>query len=110
MNRCRMPGDCDILVPAHTVCVLGTTDVPTDDPDDTSVPPDEVRQMLADGSEMVPHIRDARALRAWAGIRPLYSEGDTGAATRELTRDFDPARPPRARGRRRVPHHHRAAS
>src|SRR6185437_6874036 len=82
VNRCRMPSDSDILVPAHTVCVLGTTDVSTDDPDDTAVPADEVRQMLADGSEMVPHIRDARVLRAWAGIRPLYSEGDTGAATR----------------------------
>ena len=88
VNRCRMPADSDILVPAHTVCVLGTTDVSTDDPDDTAVPADEVRQMLADGSEMVPHIRDARVLRAWAGIRPLYSEGDTGAATRDLTRDL----------------------
>jgi glycerol-3-phosphate dehydrogenase len=83
-----MPSDSDILVPAHTVCVLGTTDVSTDDPDDTAVPPDEVRQMLADGSEMVPHIRAARVLRAWAGIRPLYSEGDTGAPTRDLTRDL----------------------
>ncbi|HEX3330589.1 MAG TPA: anaerobic glycerol-3-phosphate dehydrogenase subunit GlpA [Gaiellales bacterium] len=88
VNRCRMPADSDILVPAHTVCVLGTTDVSTDDPEDTAVPRDEVRQMLADGSEMVPHIGDARVLRAWAGIRPLYSEGDTGAPTRDLTRDL----------------------
>ena len=88
VNRCRMPSDSDILVPAHTVCVLGTTDVSTDDPDDTRIPADEVRQMLEDGSEMVPHIRDARVLRAWAGIRPLYSEGDAGAPTRELTRDL----------------------
>ena len=79
VNRCRLPGDCDILVPAHTVCVIGTTDVSTDDPDDTSVPAAEVRQMLDDGSEMIPRIREARALRAWAGIRPLYSEADAGA-------------------------------
>ena len=39
VNRCRMPGDSDILVPIRTVSVLGTTDSPTDDPDDTSIPP-----------------------------------------------------------------------
>jgi len=88
VNRCRLPADSDILVPAHTVCVLGTTDVSTEDPDDTRVPADEVRQMLEDGSEMIPHIRETRVLRAWAGIRPLYSEGDAGAPTRELTRDL----------------------
>jgi glycerol-3-phosphate dehydrogenase subunit C len=43
VNRCRMPADGDILVPAHTVSVIGTTDVATDDPDDTSIPVEEVR-------------------------------------------------------------------
>ncbi len=88
VNRCRMPGDADILVPAHTVCVIGTTDVSTDDPDDTSIPAEDVRKLLDEGSEMVPHIREARALRAWAGIRPLYSERDTGTPNRQISRGF----------------------
>jgi glycerol-3-phosphate dehydrogenase len=88
VNRCRMPADGDILVPAHTVSVIGTTDVATDDPDDTRIPAEEVRRLLDEGAEMVPHIRAARALRAWAGIRPLHSERDPRAAAREMSRGF----------------------
>jgi glycerol-3-phosphate dehydrogenase len=88
VNRCRPPGDSDILVPAHTVSVIGTTDVAVEDPDDRAVPAADVRQLLEQGSDLVPRIRDARALRAWAGLRPLYSDHQEGAATRELTRDF----------------------
>jgi glycerol-3-phosphate dehydrogenase len=79
VNRCRMPADGDILVPAHTVSVIGTTDVATDDPDDTRIPAQEVRRLLDEGAEMVPHIRAARALRAWAGIRPLRCGWPTAA-------------------------------
>ena len=39
VNRCQMPTDGDIIVPIRTVCVIGTTDVHTDDPDDHTVPP-----------------------------------------------------------------------
>ena len=34
INRCQMPTDGDIIVPIRTVCVIGTTDEHTDDPDD----------------------------------------------------------------------------
>jgi glycerol-3-phosphate dehydrogenase len=88
VNRCRMPTDADILVPAHTVCVIGTTDSPVEDPDDFSIPPGDVRKLIDGGAEMVPHMREARALRAWAGIRPLYSEGPTGSSTRQMSRGF----------------------
>ncbi len=89
INRCRLPGDSDILVPAHTVSVIGTTDNPVEDPDDRTIPAADVRKLLDEGSEIVPHIREARALRAWAGLRPLYSEHDTGyAGTRQLSRGF----------------------
>ena len=88
INRCRLPGDSDILVPAHTVSVIGTTDVAIEDPDDRTVPAADVHKLLDEGSDLVPRIRDARALRAWAGLRPLYSEHQAGADTRELTRDF----------------------
>jgi glycerol-3-phosphate dehydrogenase len=88
VNRCRMPADADILVPAHTVSVIGTTDSPVEDPDDFSIPPGEVGRVIASGAEMVPHMREARMLRVWAGIRPLYSEGPEGASTRDITRDY----------------------
>jgi glycerol-3-phosphate dehydrogenase len=88
VNRCRMPADADILVPAHTVCVIGTTDVPTADPDDTRIPAEEVRALLDEGAEMVPDIRSARALRAWAGIRPLYGEREGDTQTRRMSRGF----------------------
>ncbi len=88
VNRCRMPADADILVPAHTVSVIGTTDVATDDPDDTRIPAAEVRALLDEGAELVPRVREARALRAWAGIRPLYGEPRGGAGTRAMSRGF----------------------
>ena len=88
VNRCRMPADADILVPAHTVSVIGTTDSPVEDPDDFSIPPGEVGRVIETGAEMVPHMREARMLRVWAGIRPLYSEGPEGASTRDITRDY----------------------
>jgi glycerol-3-phosphate dehydrogenase len=88
INRCRLPGDSDILVPAHTVSVIGTTDSPVEDPDDHTVPAADVQKLLDEGSDLVPRIRDARALRAWAGLRPLYTEHLTGSGTRELSRAF----------------------
>lgn len=88
INRCRLPGDSDILVPAHTVSVIGTTDVPIEDPDDRTVPGGDVRKLLEEGSDLVPRIRDARVLRAWSGLRPLYSEHQGGSDTRHMTRDF----------------------
>jgi glycerol-3-phosphate dehydrogenase len=88
LNRCRLPGDSDILVPAHTVSVIGTTDKPVEDPDDHSIPRGDVRQLIEEGAELVPHIRDARALRAWSGLRPLYSEHQSGSGTRQMSRGF----------------------
>ena len=33
LNRCKMPSDGGILVPVHTVCVIGTTDEKVTDPE-----------------------------------------------------------------------------
>lgn len=72
VNRLDTPGDGDILVPVGTVCVIGTTSVHVDRPDDLSITPKEVTEMLDAGQVLVPEFRKARALRAWAGVRPLY--------------------------------------
>jgi glycerol-3-phosphate dehydrogenase len=85
VNRCKMPADGDILVPIRTVCVIGTTDSRVADPDDLEVTQAEVGEMLDEGEKLVPGFREARALRAWAGARPLFSAEDV-ADTREVTR------------------------
>jgi glycerol-3-phosphate dehydrogenase len=87
INRCHPSGDGDILVPVGTVAVIGTTSVTVDDPNDTSVQPWEVQRMLEEGEKLVPGFSQARALRAWAGVRPLYEEGGS-AAGRAAKRTF----------------------
>ena len=87
INRCKMPSDGDILVPVHTVAVIGTTDVPVQDPDRYSIEPWEVRLCLEEGEKLVPGFKRMRMLRAWAGVRPLYKEASS-SDTRDITRAF----------------------
>src|ERR1700759_234395 len=87
INRCQMPSDGDIIVPIRTVSVIGTTDQHTDDPDDHTVLQDEVDAMLNDGEKLVPGFRQARALRVWTGVRPLFEDAKaTETDTRDVTR------------------------
>jgi len=89
INRCTMPADGDILVPIRTVSVIGTTDIRSADPDELPVTQEEVDQMLDDGERLVPGLRDARALRVWAGVRPLWQDehaGQQAADTRDVSR------------------------
>jgi glycerol-3-phosphate dehydrogenase len=87
INRCHVPGDGDILVPVGTVAVIGTTSVTVADPNDISVQAWEVQRMLDEGENMVPGFSQVRALRAWAGVRPLY-EDSGGTEGREVKRTF----------------------
>jgi len=87
VNRCKMPSDGDILVPIHTVTVIGTTDVHVSDPDRFAIEPWEVRLMLEEGDKLVPGFKDMRMLRAWAGVRPLYQESQI-SDTRDISRAF----------------------
>jgi glycerol-3-phosphate dehydrogenase len=87
VNRCKMPADGDIIVPIHTVAVIGTTDERVADPEHFAIEPWEVELMLAEGEKLVPGLRQMRILRAWAGVRPLYQE-TTAADTRDVTRAY----------------------
>lgn len=87
VNRCKMPADGDIIVPIRTVCVIGTTDIVVQDPDDTRITPEEVALMLEEGDVLVPGMSRARVLRAWAGVRPLYKDTDV-VSNRDISRDF----------------------
>jgi len=88
VNRCQMPTDGDILVPIRTVSVIGTTDIRVKDPDELPVTQDEVDRMLDDGEKLVPGFKQARALRVWAGTRPLFKDDRAAAVedTREVSR------------------------
>jgi glycerol-3-phosphate dehydrogenase len=72
INRCRYPGDGDIIVPVGTTIVLGTTSVTVEDPDDFSYQQWEVDKVLIEGMDMVPKIEEMGIQRAYAGVRPLY--------------------------------------
>ncbi|MGB9781723.1 MAG: anaerobic glycerol-3-phosphate dehydrogenase subunit GlpA [Moorellaceae bacterium] len=89
INRCRLPADGDILVPAGPVSILGTTSVKVDTPEDLSVDLEEVRYLVSLGSEVLPLLSQARVMRVFAGVRPLYSSGQAGSAGREVSRNFE---------------------
>jgi glycerol-3-phosphate dehydrogenase len=86
VNRCRPASDGDILVPAHTVVVIGTTDVKVDDPDRYAIEAWEMRLMLGEGEKVLPGLREMRILRAWAGVRPLYQSAPVTGSDREMSR------------------------
>lgn len=85
INRCRPPGDGDILVPVGPVSILGTTDT-TLDTDTYEVTPEEVRFIVSEGAAMVPAAAERRALRVFAGARPLYDPAHGHGGSRTLSR------------------------
>jgi glycerol-3-phosphate dehydrogenase len=78
INRCHLPGDGDILVPVGTVCIIGTTSIDVPDPDAYVVEPQEIDAMLAEGDKLVPGLSRMRSLRAYAGVRPLFTDHRSG--------------------------------
>lgn len=87
INRCKPPADGDILVPIRTVCVMGTTDTSVPDPDVYGIDPEEIDLMLEEGEKIVPGFASYRALRAWAGVRPLYKDQDV-QDDRDISRTY----------------------
>ena len=75
LNRCRKPASADILVPGDVVSVLGTTSskVSIEECDNIRVTSAEVDELLQEGCALAPILAQTRVLRAYAGVRPLYS-------------------------------------
>jgi len=89
VNRCRPKGDADIIVPHETACILGTTDEEVDDPEDYPEEGWEVDLMIDELSELVPMLKDARTIRSFWGVRPLYEPPEVGSEDpTDITRDF----------------------
>lgn len=85
VNRLRMPSDGDIIVPNHSASIVGTTSEKVDDPENTAVSGPDVHRLLAEAARMVPDVAMTRAVRAYAGIRPLPG----GRSGREASRTFN---------------------
>jgi glycerol-3-phosphate dehydrogenase len=89
INRCRKPGDADILVPAGPVCILGTSSITVPGPEGLTVSPEEIQHLVDLGAELVPALAEARILRIFSGVRPLYvPKTASGAGGREISRGF----------------------
>ncbi|MFB6147044.1 MAG: FAD-dependent oxidoreductase, partial [Halobacteriaceae archaeon] len=88
VNRCRPKGDADIVVPHETAAILGTTDVEVDDPADYPEEQWEVDLLIDELAELVPELADARTLRSFWGVRPLYEPpGEDSDDPTAVTRD-----------------------
>ena len=89
VNRCQPKGDADIVVPHETACILGTTDEEVDDPEDYPEHRWEVDLIIEELAKLVPILREARTLRSFWGVRPLYEPPGTGTEDpTDITRDF----------------------
>ena len=89
VNRCRPKGDADIIVPHETACILGTTDEEVEDPDDYPEEQWEVDLMIDTLAELVPILKEARTIRSFWGVRPLYEPPGTGTTDpTDITRQF----------------------
>src|SRR2546421_2498522 len=87
INRCHKPGDGDIIVPGLSVAILGTTSARVPHPEVLPIEWEEVRGMIEEGALMADGVSTARAMRAYAGVRPLYDLG-AEAEGREMSRNF----------------------
>ena len=89
INRCRPKGDADIVVPHETTAILGTTDVEVDDPEDYPEEQWEVDLLIDELSRLVPILEEARTVRSFWGVRPLYEPPGTGTEDpTDITRDY----------------------
>lgn len=89
INRCRKSSDADILVPAGPVCILGTSSIRVPGPEELTASREEIDHLLRLGDELIPGLADARTLRIFCGVRPLYAPAPAGIPKgREISRGF----------------------
>jgi glycerol-3-phosphate dehydrogenase len=88
INRLRLPGDGDIIVPNEPTTIIGTTSILVSDPDDFRVSPEEVELLMKQATRILPPSLDARVIRAYAGIRPLLASATDEEGGRDISRSF----------------------
>ncbi len=85
INRLRPPSDGDIVVPNHSTCILGTTCIEVDSPDQCCPTREEIDLLIKEGQQTIPELRQSRIIRSYAGARPLPAAGEDG---RSISRGF----------------------
>ena len=89
INRCVPKGNADIIVPHETTAILGTTDEEVDDPEDYPEKQWEVDLLIDELSKLVPILEQARTIRSYWGVRPLFEPPGSGTnASEDVTREF----------------------
>ncbi len=86
INRLRPASSGDIIVPGGTVSLLGTTSIRSSDIEHLHVGTDEVDFLVEEIAKVVPAIRTARLIRAFAGVRPLLSSTTASDDDRTISR------------------------
>ena len=87
INRLRTPSDGDLLVPGGTVSIFGTTSVRIENLDVIQPDIEEIDALIDQGVRMIPALKDARCIRAYAGVRPLLQLEDA-ESDRSVSRGF----------------------
>jgi len=88
VNRLRLPGDGDILVPGGTVSLLGTTSDNVDELDNIRPTVSEVDRVLKQGMALIPALENSRFIRAFSGVRPLLLDPGAVGDGRKASRGF----------------------
>ncbi|MBW2431068.1 MAG: FAD-dependent oxidoreductase, partial [Deltaproteobacteria bacterium] len=72
--RLRPPSDGDALCPGGTVSILGPSSIRLTSPDNIKPTVEEVDHIINQGIPIVPSLKQARYIRAYAGVRPLIAK------------------------------------
>lgn len=88
INRCRPPSNGDILVPHGPALIIGTTSQTTAEIEDPSPEEEEVDLLFSEGEKILPDVEFTRAIRAYAGVRPLMGAREGDEDNRKISRDF----------------------
>ena len=84
LNHLRPPSDGDIILPFYDTSILGTTAQVVEDFDDVTIEDTDLRDLVYEGSKMLPDLADKAYSRYYYSARPLQK----GLNPREVSRDF----------------------
>ena len=71
VSRLHAPGDGDLVVPQREQTLVGTNSWIAPDPDDLSVPADDVAMIVRESAQLVPAVARAEIRATWSAARPL---------------------------------------
>jgi glycerol-3-phosphate dehydrogenase len=77
--------------------LIGTTDVPVENPEDAKITADEIDYLCAAANRyFIKQIGPADVVRTYSGVRPLYDDGasEAKAVTRDYVLELDDSGPP----------------